>query len=84
MNYKNNFPIGRAVHEHDAPEDNAFLELKREIDLNGLTDMWDMILSLDFHATDVTMLSRDAREEFCGIVSLLLRAFTKADGDDFH
>ncbi|WP_417668828.1 hypothetical protein [Roseibium sp.] len=51
--------------------------LKAEVDKHNLNDMWNMILLLDYQVANVHELSPETREEFCGIVSLLLKAFTK-------
>lgn len=52
-------------------------KLKDEITRHNLTDIWDMILLIDYQVANVHELSLDAQAEFCGVVSLLLKAFTK-------
>ena len=64
-------------HEHVQPEDRELAALKSQVDKHNLTEMWDMILTLDYEVNNVRELSRETREEFCGIVSLLLKAFSK-------
>ncbi|MBD8889958.1 hypothetical protein [Roseibium litorale] len=71
------FKSAEYVHEHVQPEDRELATLKSEVDKHNLTEMWDMILTLDYEVNNVRELSRETREEFCGIVSLLLKAFSK-------
>ncbi len=52
-------------------------QLRQQVEEHNLVDMWDMILLLDYQVANVHELCAETREEFCGIVSLLLKAFTK-------
>lgn len=65
------------VHEHIQPGDKELAALKSEVDKHNLTEMWDMILTMDYEVASVHDLPRETREEFCGIVTLLLKAFSK-------
>ncbi|MEJ8474490.1 hypothetical protein [Roseibium algae] len=49
--------------------------LKATVDERNLTDMWDMMLMLDYNVANADDLSPETREEFYGIISLLLKAF---------
>ncbi len=51
--------------------------LKAEVDRHNLTDMWNMILLLDYQVANVHELSPETKDEFRGIVSLLLKAFAR-------
>ena len=53
------------------------IKLKASIDAANLTDMWDMILTLDYGVSDVKDLSFEKRDEFLNVMSLLLKAFDK-------
>jgi predicted AlkP superfamily pyrophosphatase or phosphodiesterase len=70
-------PFSNYVHEHVRPSDSRLKKLKQEIDQNNLTEMWDMILTVDYQVSDANELSYDVKEEFCGIIELLLKAFVK-------
>ncbi|MBD8875668.1 hypothetical protein [Roseibium polysiphoniae] len=59
------------------PRADNVVKLKAEVDKHNLTDMWDMILMLDYQVANVHELSSETREEFCCIIALLLKAFTK-------
>ncbi|ERP98246.1 hypothetical protein Q669_23920 [Labrenzia sp. C1B10] len=60
-----------------APEKIAPIELKAAIDDANLTEMWDMILTLDYSVSDPTDLSPEKRDEFLNVMSLLLKAFDR-------
>lgn len=53
--------------------------LKADVDRHDLTDMWNMMLTIDYQVSSIEELDADTREEFCGIVSLLLQAFSDDD-----
>lgn len=67
----------RYLHEHDRPEDVRLVRLKSEIDSRNLTDMWEMMLAIDFKVSDARDLPRETRNQFCDIISLLLKAFSR-------
>lgn len=65
------------IHEHVRPGDERLKRLKAKVDENNLTEMWDMILMLDYQVSNPQELSYEAKEEFYGIIELLLKAFVK-------
>ncbi|ADZ70416.1 hypothetical protein [Polymorphum gilvum] len=69
--------VSRYLPEHACPSDTRLSRLRREVEVHQLTDMWDMILTVDFQVCDARNLPRATRDEFCDIVELLVRAFTR-------
>lgn len=65
------------VPEHVQPITTEGLTLKAAIDAANLTEMWDMILTLDYGVGDPDQLSPEKRDEFLNVMSLLLQAFDK-------
>lgn len=65
------------MHEHVKPDNEKLRLLKNEVDKQNLTDIWNMILTLDYQVANAYELSFETREEFCGIMQLLLKAFAK-------
>lgn len=65
------------IPEHVKPDFTEHLELKDAVDDAGLTDMWNMILTLDYLVADPEELSPERRDEFLNIMSLLLKAFDR-------
>ena len=70
-------PQNAYVHEHIQPGDQRLKRLKAAVDKHNLTEMWDMILTLDYQVSNPRELSYEAKEEFYGIIELLLKAFVK-------
>ncbi len=52
-------------------------DLRAEIDAANLSEMWNMILTLDYSVSDVSELPREKRDEFLNVMSLLLSAFNR-------
>ncbi|PVB63606.1 hypothetical protein [Labrenzia sp. 011] len=69
--------LGAYVPEHVQPSAVKPEDLKAAIDAANLTEMWDMILTLDYSVSDPADLSADRREEFMNVMSLLLKAFDR-------
>jgi len=65
------------VPEHVQPVVKEPVDLKSEIDAANLTDVWDMILTLDYSVSAPEDLSPEKREEFFNVMSLLLKAFDR-------
>lgn len=65
------------AHEHARPSGDRYKRLKAAVDENNLTEMWDMILQLDYQVKSSQELPYETREEFYGIIELLLKAFVK-------
>ncbi len=65
------------VHEHARPKADRQKTLKTSVDEHNLTEMWDMILQIDYQVTSPNELPPETQEEFYGIVELLLKAFVK-------
>ncbi|ASP32630.1 hypothetical protein CHH27_04710 [Labrenzia sp. VG12] len=65
------------VPEHVQPITTEGLTLKAAIDAANLTEMWDMILTLDYGVGDPDQLSPEKRDEFLNVMSLLLQAFER-------
>ena len=53
------------------------LNLKAAIDAANLTEMWDMILTLDYGVSDPEQLSAKNATSFLNVMSLLLQAFDR-------
>jgi hypothetical protein len=64
------------VPKHTLRADIDLNTLKTKVDECNLSDMWDMILMLDYRVANVRDLNSKTQEEFCGIISLLLKAFS--------
>ncbi len=65
------------VPEHVQPVTTEGINLKAAIDGANLTEMWDMILTLDYGVADPDQLSPEKRDEFLNVMTLLLQAFDK-------
>jgi hypothetical protein len=52
-------------------------DLRAQIDAANLTEMWNMILNLDYCVSDVSKLPPEQRDEFLNVMSLLLSAFNR-------
>jgi hypothetical protein len=77
MHYEFLKKLDRYVPEHVQPVSTAPANLKEAIDAANLTEMWDMILTLDYSVSDPHDLSPDKRDEFLNVMSLLLKAFDR-------
>lgn len=74
--------FGDYVPEHVLPANQAPQcpnpdELRAEIDAANLSEMWNMILTLDYSVSDVSELPPEQRDEFLNVMSLLLSAFNR-------
>ncbi|MHA7772628.1 hypothetical protein [Roseibium sp. M-1] len=65
------------VPEHVQPVVREPVDLKAAIDAANLTEMWDMILTLDYSVSAPEELSPEKRDEFLNVMSLLLKAFDR-------
>ncbi|WP_040439485.1 hypothetical protein [Roseibium aggregatum] len=65
------------VPEHVQPVPAVPANLKDAIDAANLTEMWDMILTLDYSVSDPGDLTPEKRDEFLNVMSLLLKAFDR-------
>lgn len=65
------------VPEHLTPDIPHSKRLKNAIDAANMTEMWDMILTLDYGVASVTELPLERQEEFLQVMSLLLKAFER-------
>lgn len=52
-------------------------KLKSAVDAANLTEMWDMILTLDYGVAKVDDLPHGRQDEFLNVMSLLLQAFDR-------
>jgi len=78
MHYEFLKGLSAYVPEHIQPTSRAEpVDLKAAIDAANLTEMWDMILTLDYAASDPKELSVEKRDEFLNVMSLLLKAFDR-------
>lgn len=71
---------GSYVPEHVQPRAGGVtdrVKLRAAIDAANLSDMWNMILTLDYGVSDVKDLSHEKRDEFLNVMSLLLKAFDR-------
>ncbi len=75
MHYPYLKTMGTYVPEHVRPSTSEPVNMKSAIDEANLTEMWDMILTLDYGASTPEELSPDKRDEFLNVMSLLLKAF---------
>lgn len=69
------YPPEAYRHEHAVVTPHEVEQLLSRIEDQGLRDMWDMILSLDYEVESAYELKCEERREFCGIISVLLQAF---------
>lgn len=69
--------LGAYVPEHVAPASVSPVKLKSAVDAANLTEMWDMILTLDYGVAHVNELPHDRRDEFLNVMSLLVQAFDR-------
>ncbi|WP_428525234.1 hypothetical protein [Roseibium sp.] len=51
--------------------------LRADIEAANLSEMWSMILTLDYAVEDVADLPPEKQEEFLNVMSLLLSAFNR-------
>jgi hypothetical protein len=77
MQYNHMKQLDAYVPEHVQPVLTDPLELKSAIDAANIDMMWDMILTLDYGVSDPDDLSREKRDEFLNIMSLLLKAYDR-------
>lgn len=77
MQYGSIRGLGTYVPEHVNPSATEPVNLKAAIDKANLTEMWDMILTLDYSASSPEELSPEKRDEFLNVMSLLLKAFDR-------
>ncbi|MGV2976163.1 hypothetical protein AB1P65_11980 [Roseibium alexandrii] len=63
----------------DLPETRRLnpVRLRADIDAANLSEMWNMILTLDYAVQDVSDLPPEKQEEFLNVMSLLLTAFNR-------
>ncbi|CTQ53872.1 hypothetical protein LP7551_02402 [Roseibium album] len=71
------FTLGDYLPEHVQPECSEHVNLKDAVDAADLTEMWNMILTLDYSVADPEELSPERRDEFLNVMSLLLKAFDR-------
>lgn len=64
-------------HEHSMPTNARLIRLRQAVEDKGLSDMWDMILSIDYQVSHVGDLLPEIREQFLDVIDLLLRAFAR-------
>jgi hypothetical protein len=69
--------LGEYLPEHVQPSSPDPSSLKSAIDAANLTQIWDMILNLDYGTSDVESLSPDKQDEFLNVMSLLLKAIDR-------
>lgn len=69
--------LGASIPEHIQPTAAKPVNLKSSIDRANLTEMWDMILTLDYGVSEVDELSPEKQDEFLNVMSLLLKAFNR-------
>ncbi|MTI46088.1 hypothetical protein JM93_00264 [Roseibium hamelinense] len=77
MNHLSTSTRAEYVHEHIKPVCSRATHLKKQVDRHNLTEMWDMILAMDYEVDNVHKLSSETCEEFCDIIELLIQAFKK-------
>lgn len=66
-------------HEHSMPTNARLIRLRQAVEDKGLSDMWDMILSIDYQAAQATDLMPETLEQFLDVIELLVRAFSYND-----
>ncbi|NVK34569.1 MAG: hypothetical protein HWE23_08820 [Rhodobacteraceae bacterium] len=76
MQHKSLLPSDIVVSSNALQEKRSLKALKADIDRHNLTDMWNMILRIDFQVSSVEELSGDVQDEFRSIVTVLLQAFS--------
>lgn len=64
-------------HEHSMPTNARLIRLRQAVEEKGLSDMWDMILSIDYQVSHVGDLLPEMREQFLDVIDLLVRAFSR-------
>ena len=69
--------LGVYFPEHILPTRPEPASLKSAIDAANLTQIWDMILNLDYETSRVENLSREKQDEFLNVMSLLLQAIDR-------
>lgn len=72
--------LGAYVPEHVTPKTSKVLspvKLKSAVDAANLTEMWNMILTLDYGVSTVKELPQERQDEFLNVMSLLLQAFDR-------
>ena len=69
--------LGVYFPEHIQPTSPEPTSLKSAIDAANLTQIWDMILNLDYETSKVENLSPEKRDEFLNVMSLLLQAMDR-------
>lgn len=70
-------PLDAYVPEHVRPVTANTDDLKAAIEAANIDTMWDMILTLDYGVSDPDDLSREKRDEFLNVMSLLLKAYDR-------
>lgn len=71
------FSISSYLPEHISPMQDPIHQLLQQVEKHNLRDMWDMVLRIDYEVSDIYELNEEARDEFFGIITLLVKAFTK-------
>lgn len=66
-------------HEHSMPTNARLIRLRQAVEDKGLSDMWDMILSIDYQAAQAADLMPETLEQFLDVIELLVRAFSYND-----
>lgn len=66
-------------HEHSMPTNARLIRLRQAVEDKGLSDMWDMILSIDYQAAQAADLVPETLEQFLDVIELLVRAFSYND-----
>jgi hypothetical protein len=66
-------------HEHSMPTNARLIRLRQAVEDKGLSDMWDMILSIDYQVAQAADLVPETLEQFLDVIELLVRAFSYND-----
>jgi hypothetical protein len=66
-------------HEHSMPSNARLIRLRHAVEDKGLSDMWDMILGIDYQVAQATELAPETLEQFLDVIELLVRAFSQND-----
>ena len=66
-------------HEHSMPKNARLIRLRQAVEDQGLSDMWDMILGIDYQVGQATDLAPEPLEQFLDVIELLVRAFSQND-----
>ncbi|MCY1706063.1 hypothetical protein [Pannonibacter sp. SL95] len=61
------------------PTNARLIRLRQAVEDKGLSDMWDMILSIDYQAAQAADLMPETLEQFLDVIELLVRAFSYND-----